>query len=179
MEAKTAGAMIFGEADENPMLDRVTTKLARQRQNQGSTTRRFMAALPGAVLVSQKVTAISNGFQFQWVPIGGNVKSYHIYKGTVNNSAIAGFVQSVEQPPVISRFRPITWQETTTGTPFYWVAAVSPTGREGPRILMNGTAAPVPQPDEVPPPDPGTSGGGGRRSGGGIRPRGFGGRYQL
>ena len=179
MEIKTPDQMIFGEFDANPMLENIRLRVSRKREWQGGSTRRFVGLLPGGVLISQKVTAITSGFQFKWIPIGGNVKSYNIYKGTVNNGAVASFVQSVEQPPVINSFSPITWQETTTGTPYYWVAAVTPAGREGPRILMNAAPAPVPQPNEVVPPDPGTSGGGGGSSSGGTRPRGFGGRYQL
>lgn len=156
----------FGKTNRENYL---MTRAFREPREQRYSTRRFNSAAPGTVRVAQPTTAISNGYQFKFYVLGGNIDGYRIYRSTINNPNVASVVDYIPQPPSFTINSTLTWQETTTGTIYYWVSAVSPTGREGPRakIPMTGTAVSPSPPDSPPVPDPGEGGGGGGGSGGG------------
>lgn len=153
--------LAFGKSSKENYL---MTRILREPKEQRYSTRRMNAAAPGMVRVAQAATATSAGFSFKFYLLGGSVQGYRIYRSTINNSNVASVASWIEQPPTFTTGTTVQWQETTADpTVYYWVAAVSPSGREGERakIPMTGTGAPAAPPDTPPVPDPGEGGGGG------------------
>lgn len=146
--------MFFGRK-MTPELERVQKENTRNPARTSFATRRMAGATPGNVLVAQKATATTAGWQFKFYLVGGNISGYRIYRSTINNANVATAVDHIPQPPTRTYLQTYTWQETTADTPFYWVATVSKTGKEGTRIPMVGAAAPIQPPEQGPPPSSG------------------------
>ena len=125
--------------------------------------RKFRGLTPGPIRTSQVTTAlVGGGWEFKWYVIGGNVAGYNIYRSTINNSNVADRVGWSAQPQTATRFSQLTWQETTSDSPYYWVSAVNASGKEGPRVPMNAVnAPPQAQPATTNDIDQGERGGGG------------------
>jgi len=142
---------------------RIQQQVVRTHATSGTTQRRFTSTAPPAPFISAGKTATVNGWQFSIRISGGTTTGYRVYTGNVNNSAVASLLDYKSQPPIVHQGETIQFQYVTTGSPFYWVAAVNNAGQESNRILVGGTAAPVPNPSQPSP----SGGGSGSGSGGG------------
>lgn len=151
--------LAFNRGEELPYnLRLIWSQLLRQSRNIKTASRKQDLSSPPAPTVAQAATAITGGFQFKWNTVGAkNVSGYRIYKSTTNNAPTAAALDFVAQPPY-GYGGILTYQDITTGTPFYWVEAVNEVGKPSPRVPMAGSASPTAPP---------SGGGSGSTSGGG------------
>jgi hypothetical protein len=165
-ETGGALAMMFGNPDRTTQALPYSTAVRIAQSGGRFGNRRFKGNTPGPIRTSQVATAITNGWEFKWYALGGKVAGYNIYRSTINNPNVASRVDWIAQPQNVTRFSQLRWQETTAGTPYYWVSAVNFSGKEGARVPMNAVnAPPQAQPATVNDIDQGErgSGGGGNR----------------
>jgi hypothetical protein len=140
--------------------------IVRTRASSGITQRKFQGTYPPAPTISETRTALAGaaGFEFAINIVSSKtVAGYNIYSSLTNNPNIATLIQYQPQPPIVTQVQSLKIQDTTSASPFYWVASVNTAGKESARVPIAGNPAPVPQPTS-PLPSGGSSGSG---SGGG------------
>lgn len=143
---------------------RIKRGVVRTNASSGSNMRRFRGTYPPAPTIVQSKTAITGGWQFTFNVVDGlRIAGYNIYSSLVNNPNVASRVRFMSQPASVSSTDTLTFQETNSASPFYWVASINSAQRESARIPASGVASPVPSPTK---PEP-VGGGSGLGSGGG------------